>query len=173
MSASGMVWEWDGIPEESVRELLRQGELQLDTLLTASIAADQRAMTLAGAFGAVAVGLFAAAISLASAHHVDLGAVGCTGMLSIAMLVSSFLCAYTARPRPYHPAGYQPKFLIASAASTMWMLRYSVEDVQNRIEQNRATLQRIALLTVWGYLVAVVSIISVGIVFVALRMLDF
>lgn len=163
--------DWSGVPDESFKEILRQGEIQLEMLLRTSIAADQRAMTLAGVFAAVAVALFAGTSALLSFPSPDHVAMVCMGGSSVALFVASLVCAFSGRPRKYRPSGYQPKMLIGSAADTVWMLRYTAQDIQLRLEDNRQVLSDVGFLTHVGYWIAIVSLSVGGIAFVVLRAL--
>jgi len=63
---------WDGISEDATREILRQGEIYLDRTLQTAIAADQRATTLMGIYGAVGVALLVAGATLGTSSQPNL-----------------------------------------------------------------------------------------------------
>jgi hypothetical protein len=153
-----MVWDWDGVSDDAVREILRQGELQMADILAVSIAADQRAMTLCATFSAVAAALAAAGIALFSTDKYDMGVAISVGIMAVGFLAASFICGFGGSPRPFYPSGYEPKVLIGAGSDALWAMRYSAEDIQIRIERNRMSLRRVASLTNWGFRATMISV---------------
>jgi hypothetical protein len=131
---------------DGVQELHRQAETCLLGTIQLGIAADQRATTLTGIFGAGSVAVLAAiatVISGASSHQALIGgAATMATLLFAAAITSAMACA----PRDFHVGGYEPKRFARSAGDLPWMLRYAVEDMQVRIDCNRAVLERSARL---------------------------
>jgi hypothetical protein len=132
------------VPPESVQELHRQAETCLSGTIQLGIAADQRATTLTGIFGAGSVAILAAiaTVMAGSSPHKPfiLGAAVMAALLFVAALTSAMAGA----PADFHVGGYEPKRFIRSASDPVWMLRYAVTDMQDRIDFNRAVLERSA-----------------------------
>lgn len=162
-------WDWASIPEASVREILRQAEVQMSDILAISIASDQRAMTLCSTFGAVAAGLAAADVAVCAIQGFDLGAAISLALMALGFLIASLTCGFSGRPRPYFAAGYEPAKLILTATDELWAIRYSAQDLQQRIAVNRESLRRVASLTNTGFRIAILSIPLAVVAFGAIR----
>lgn len=155
------------LTEQAAGELVKHAEDCLAGTIQLAIAADQRAGTMAGIFGAVSVALFAAAATVID--NVDLSApfIG----TALVLFVATIMCAWSARPVDFYVGGYEPKYLLACANSTVWMKRYVTEDMQRRIDENRRSLAAAARTFGHGLLVASLSPL-VGILIFAYRMTD-
>ena len=156
------------VPLDGVQELHRQAETCLLGTIQLGIAADQRATTLTGIFGAGSVALLAAIATIISgaASHKALigGAATMATLLFIAALTSAEACA----PADFHVGGYEPKRLARSAGDLSWMLRYAVEDMQVRIDCNRAVLDRSARLVRVSMGLALAAVVLGGLIFAML-----
>lgn len=139
-----MDWDWKNIPDDSVRELLRQAELLLDNTLRVAVAADQRAVMLAGVFGGAAVALLAAVAAVLSGTAPRMPLVAAGGTSAVLFLAAALACAVSAQPARFHVGGYEPRKLIASASDHVWILRYVCEQTQDDITFNRGALDRAA-----------------------------
>jgi len=93
-----------------------------------------------------------------SGAHPNLALVGAATSTAIFLYVGALLCAGAARPCDFFVAGYEPKRLAAAAQDETWILRYSAEDVQVRIDSNRASLVRASRLFTWGRLIALLAV---------------
>lgn len=150
--------DWNDVPDPAAREMLRQGETYLKGLLAAGIGADQRATTLCGIFGAVAVALLAAAATIASGSHTDRSLIAGLIAAAVPLFLASFIFGRSGRPIDFYIAGYEPAKLLASATSENWMIRYVCEDIQRRIEHNREVLHKASVLINIGFGLAIFAI---------------
>lgn len=151
--------DWDNVTDESIREIHRQGQSCLDGTVTLALAADQRATTLCGVFGAGAVALLAAAASVLASDHPRMPLTVAAFVTAGLLFVASLCCAYAARPSAFSVGGYEPRFLIVSGADYLWMLRYASDDLQKRITTNRRALDAAACWTKWGMRVAGAAVV--------------
>ena len=55
--------------------------------------------------------------------------------------IAAFFVARAARSIDYHVAGYEPRSLAAVGNEFVWMMRYSADDIQERIDFNRKALE--------------------------------
>jgi hypothetical protein len=133
------------VPSDAIKELHRQGEACLQGTVQLAIAADQRATTLAGIFGAGGIALLAAAATVLAGAHPSLSLLGGAAATSVCFLAGAIFCAYAGRPIDFFVPGYEPRLLAPSAtADEAWLLRYATEDIQQRIDANRGVLERSA-----------------------------
>ena len=153
----------------SVQELHRQAETCLSGTVQLAIAADQRATTMAGIFGAGSVALLAAVATILAAASPNNPFIGGASAMAALFFVAAVTSAMAAAPTDFHVGGYEPKLFVRSAGDLAWMLRYAVQDMQDRIDFNRAVLARSArrLRVAMGF--AVAAIPSGVLVFSALR----
>lgn len=149
--------DFSAVPEQVVEEIYRSGEACLVGTVQLAIAADQRATTMAGIFGAGSVALLAAAATVdgEASPHVALfyAALAIAGFLFVAALI----CAWAARPVDFFVGGYEPRLLAQSSGDSIWMKRYASEDIQVRIDHNRLALERAATLLERGAITAALS----------------
>jgi len=150
--------DFSGVPESGVKELHRQGELCLLGTIQLALAADQRATTLSGIFGAGAVALAAAMAGLVSGEHPNLVLIASAATTAFFLFVGALLCAWSAKPTDFFVGGYEPRYLAVSCADEVYALRYAAEDLQVRIDANRDTLEKSALRQTWGRRVAAAGV---------------
>lgn len=135
-----------GAERGTIEEIHRQGETCLQGTLQLALAADQRATMMAGIFGAGAVALLGAAAGVFGAATPMTNATPLLGALfstAAVWFVAMVCCALAALPVRFHVTGYEPKNLTNLAHSTeaaTWILRYTGEDLQKRIDNNRRAL---------------------------------
>lgn len=74
--------------------------------------------------------------------------------------VAAVTSAMAAAPTDFHVGGYEPKLFVRSAGDLAWMLRYAVQDMQDRNDFNRAVLERSArrLRVAMGFAVAAIPL---------------
>ena len=96
------------MPVELARELARQGEVRLSAILSIATAADQRATTLAGVFGAGAVGMATAALAVLVSDHAVKSLVLGGALTALGFLVATMQAAASAGPVPFYLAGGDP-----------------------------------------------------------------
>lgn len=143
-----------GVPGEMVDEIYRQGETCLEGVLHLATAADQRATTLTGVFGAASAALMAAGATLLAGSHPSAPLIWGSGVAATFFLAAAICCAWAARPAAFFVGGYEPRLLAPAATDRTWMLRCAAEDLQQRIHANRQVLERSARLTNIGTMAA-------------------
>src|SRR5688572_13087690 len=98
---------WSEVSENVIRQIFDQADKHLGAQLTAGLAADQRALSVAAIATGFASALYAAAIGYWSAKG-DL-AVLIAGLVSgSTMLAGALMCAWAARPVDFFFPGSQP-----------------------------------------------------------------
>jgi hypothetical protein len=155
--------DFSGIPDNAIRELHRQGELCLLGTMQLALAADQRATTHSGIFGAGAVALAAAMAGLISGGHPNIILIVSAAITAFFLFIGALLCAWSAKPTDFFVGGYEPRYLAVSCANEFYALRYATEDLQVRIDANRVTLEKSAGFLAWGRLAAA-SAVPAGII---------
>jgi hypothetical protein len=99
------------MPIELAREIARQGEARLAAIMGLATAADLRATTMCGIFGASSVAIAAAELaSIASGHAVP-SVIVAGAAASLALFVAAFLAAYAGAPRDFFIPGGNPDIL--------------------------------------------------------------
>jgi hypothetical protein len=99
------------MPLQLAREITRQGEARLMALMSLGTAADLRATTLCGIFGASGVAFGAAVLtSMVTGHPVPAVIVG-GGVVSFGLLLAAGIAAHAAAPRDFYIAGGNPNLL--------------------------------------------------------------
>jgi hypothetical protein len=146
--------DWTTVPEASVNYLLEEAKEYLKGTIELGINADQRSAALCGVFGGGAFALFAVSATVFAGDHANnifqLAAI----IAGFILMIASLLCASAASPGDFYVSGYEPRQLFSSAGDTLWMQRYTIEDIQIRIEANRAEIDREASLIKWAVRVA-------------------
>lgn len=137
--------DWSRAELENVREIMRQGEAYLGAQLTVAIAADQRAIRLAGALATIGSALIAAAFAMVTAHEPRwaLGAGG--GAAGVTMLMGMWFAWRAMRPCDFHYVGNHPRQWWNDADMTGKLalaLGQQTEHCQDAIEKNAAVLDR-------------------------------
>jgi hypothetical protein len=146
------------VPEESIIELHAQAAACLQGTVQLAIAADQRATTLTGIFGAGTVALLAAAATVLEGSHPSQPLVWSACIAAEFLFAASLCCAWAARPINFSVGGYEPKLLAPAASDKLWMLRCVTEDIQARIDMNRLALDRGARILTAATLIALSSV---------------
>ena len=164
-----VVMDLSEVSLESVQELHRQAEACLSGTVQLGIAADQRATTMAGIFGAGSVALLAAIATVLAATSPYTPFIGGAATMAGLLFMAALTSGMAAAPADFHVGGYEPKRFMRSAGDLAWMLRYAVEDMQARIDFNRAVLERSALRPRVAMWFAVMAIPLGVLVFSALR----
>jgi hypothetical protein len=131
------------VSDDLIEDVLKQADQFLRGSVQLAIAADQRATTLTGIFGAGAVALLAAAATLLAAGNHSPMLVSAAGVSTFFLFLASLCSAWAARPIDFYVAGYEPRLLAPGATGErVWMLRCIAEDSQTRIAKNRKSLER-------------------------------
>jgi hypothetical protein len=128
---------WDDIPEAGLREILRQAETYLDSSLKVAVAADQRATTLMGIYGAVGVALLVSAATIGTRAQPDLALISAIIAVALLLLCAGLLCGLAGKPVDFYVSGYEPEKIVESSTEEKWLIRYVCEDLQRRIDINK------------------------------------
>jgi hypothetical protein len=143
--------DWDGVPDESIREILRQSEVMMSDMLTASCSVDARATALAGVYAAIAAALMATCAALVVLSKGDDGLIVAFGIWAIGFIAGSLLCVGSAQPRDYFGAGNEPDCLIDAAKTTRWLLTSSLDSLQRKIAHNRTVMGTQGTSLTWAH----------------------
>jgi hypothetical protein len=93
------------VPEDVVKELIRQAEMRQEAIFRAALGMDQRASILAGGFAAAAGAIAAAAMTLGSAPvTLRLPAL----LAAVLLAIAAGFCAFACRPQPFRFPGNPP-----------------------------------------------------------------
>jgi hypothetical protein len=126
-------WAYVGVAE--LEFLLAEAKESLRGTIELGISSDQRSAALAGVFGAGAFALFTVSATIFAGQNQSqiflIGAiiVGCL------LLVASGFCAMAPFPGDFFVSGYEPRLLFSAASDKTWMQRYTIEDIQMRVEK--------------------------------------
>jgi hypothetical protein len=159
--------DWGRVDLEMARQIASQGEKYLQTQVQMAIAADQRAMTLAGLFTAIATAVIAASIAYwdksGSAPILAAGVVG-----GVVMLIGAASCLWSARQIDFYYPGNEPAHWYAQRYATLTeAIGGEAENYQHHIEKNDAAIKANGRFLGWGAKIAVAAPI-VGLVVWAL-----
>jgi hypothetical protein len=152
------------LPQDVLGEVVREGELKLQSQLQASLAADSRALSLAGFSLTGSTALLGAAAALSHDNAPDFPIIYIATGFGVALLVSGGLAVLSARPVKFYfpgnepknwvpeewdlPEGQQPTFKRARIEQAM-VLQSVISKNQAACETN-ARLTRAALILVFG-----------------------
>jgi len=135
--------DWKTIPDESVHHLLREAKEQLQGTIDLGISSDQRSAALGGVFGAATFASFTVAATLFAGAPAFI-------LAGLLFAIASGCCFTASFPGDFFLNGYEPRLLALAASDILWMERYTIEDIQRRIEGNKAEIAREAALIAGG-----------------------
>jgi hypothetical protein len=164
--------DWSGVPDSAVREVLRQAETRLDSILKTAIGADQRATTLMGVFGAAGVALLVSAATIGTRVDPNFSLICAIVSTAMLLLIAGLMCGRAGRPIDFHVGGYEPEKIINSSTDEVWLLRYICEDLQRRMDSDNKILIKSSRLINASFIMAGMSIIIGVFVFFALRIMS-
>jgi hypothetical protein len=130
-----------GVP---LAELHRQAELFLTSTVQLGVAMDAKAAAVAAGLGAVSAGLMAALVAIASDAHVSTCAILAAAISAICLFAGACCATYAASAVDYYVPGYEPRKLAKAAIDEDQLLRDSLEDIQMRIDSNKAVIEKVA-----------------------------
>jgi hypothetical protein len=148
-----------------LKELVHQGEVCLSDTVRLAIAADARANTLCGIFGAAGVALLAAAAANFASQHGERAFVVATTVAGSLFIFASAVAAFAARPIDFFAGGDQPRRL-ANVMETLPQLQHIAADFQMRIDKNRAAMERSAARTMWALYLAGTAVLGGVVAFI-------
>jgi hypothetical protein len=149
-----------------LKELVHQGEVCLSDTVRLAIAADSRATTFCGIFGAAGVALLAAAAANFASQHGESAFIAAAIVAGFLFIVASLFAAFAARPTDFFAGGDQPRRL-ANVTDSVAQLRYIAIDIQMRIDKNRTAMERSATRTNRALYIAGSAILAGAVVFIA------
>lgn len=161
-------WAYTG--EAELEFLLAEAKEALQGTVDLGISSDQRSAALAGVFGAGAFGLFTVAATIFAGQAQSGVFLAGAMVVGFLLLVASVLCTLAAFPGDFFVSGYEPRLLFPAASDQTWMKRYTIEDMQVRIENNRREINREAGMVKAAIISATIALaasflfVSVGIV---------
>ncbi len=159
------------VPPQALAELNRQGDSCLQGTMQLAIANDQRAVTLTGMFGAAAGALAALLGALVTAvHEPSQALLAAIAAAAVLLFLAAILCAISARPADFFVTGYEPRLLAqgCTGEDLTPIMRATLEDVQNRIDHNRAILARSAGVLTAGLWTGIAAIPVAVVAFIVL-----
>jgi hypothetical protein len=148
-----------------LKELVHQGEVCLSDTVRLAIAADARATTLCGIFGAAGVALLAAAAANFASPHGEGAFIVAAIVAGVLFIFASALAAFAARPADFFAGGDEPRRL-ANVTDALSQLRYIATDFQMRIDANRVAMGRSATRVTLALCVAGLAIIGAAAAFI-------
>lgn len=101
----------NSIPIDIAREIARQGDTRLMALMNLATAADLRATTLCGIFGAAGVAIGAALLAYISTDHAYRGLIISGSLVTLLLFAGAFMAALAGAPRDFYIAGGDPDSL--------------------------------------------------------------
>lgn len=147
MAESDMSETKPSIPIEIARELVRQGEVNLTAVLTIALAADTRANTYCGIFGAAAltIGGAVSANTIAEKPFYELTGPGV--IVALGLLVSAVICAFAGAPRDFRIPGANANLREWSWHGSQWRTEAEVLDATitrygESIDADRTALEK-------------------------------
>jgi hypothetical protein len=164
---------WDSVSDETQIEFLRGGEEMVKATLSLGHAADLRATTVMGIFGAVGVALFAAvATIIAGSHPASCALISAGTTTAMGLFLAAAFSAAAAWPRYFFVAGFEPRNLLnSSARQDQYRTRALIAVTQDRIDYNRRAINRAARLMMTSVCIAGGSLLAGIIVFLVLSFL--
>jgi hypothetical protein len=132
--------DWTGVTDQMARQIADQGEKFMQAQLQVALAADQRAMTVASVFAAIAAAAIAGSLTYwdktASAPILVAGLGG-----GVWMLIGSGICMWAARTVDfYFPGNHPAQWYDGRREDLAAMLGGEAENYQTRIEANAKRL---------------------------------
>ena len=162
------------IPLELAREIARQAETRLMAIMQLATAADARATTLCGIFGAGSVGLGAAVLAYLGVEHHASRLIATGTVTAVLLLTASIIAGCAGAPRDFWLAGGMPGALRSWAWNgTQWrseaeMLDGTAQRLAEAIDRDRQLLELESRLVISSLYVAGFSVfvgISVYLIF--------
>lgn len=99
------------MPIDLAREIARQGEVRLSAIMNLATAADLRATTLCGIFGAGFVGITAAVLAVLASNHPSSALIASGVILSFGLFVAAIFAARAGAPGDLFIGGGNPDSL--------------------------------------------------------------
>lgn len=164
--------DWSGIPDAALREVLRQAETRLDSILKTAIGADQRATTLMGVFGAAGVALLVSAATIGTRPQPDLSLIFAIVSTATLLLIAGLMCGRAGRPIDFHVGGYEPEKILKSSTDEIWLLRYICEDLQRRMDLDSEILNKASRLINGSFILAGIGVVVGIVVFFFFRVMS-
>lgn len=134
---------WTAVPEQVQQELLRQAEMRVRSTLALAQGADQRSVTTMGVFGAVAVALLAAAITLFASNRADWLLPCAFTIPALGLFFGVCMCLKAMAPVDFLPPGARPSSLFQTDVSDYQRFRIAlIHLAEFSIKTNTETIRR-------------------------------
>jgi hypothetical protein len=171
MATGNDLGELERWPEPVLAEIVREGELQVQAQLQTSLAADSRALTIAGACLTAATALLGAAAALSKAAPPDHPLMIVAAMLGLFLLLSAGLAIHSARPVAFDfpgndPAQWVPGKWVELPKRNQALKRARLEQaitLQDILEGNRRVSALNARLVRWALWLAYLGSLAAGV----------
>lgn len=148
------------IPVEVAREIARQGEERLRALMSLATAADFRATTLCGIFGAGAIATVAATLAYVASEGAAAPLIWSGGVMSAGLFIAAIITAQAGAPRDFYISGGNPDTLrewswdAGNWRSEVDMLDATASRYAQSINRNREVLASGSRRVIWALWVA-------------------
>ena len=129
-------------PERSIVFIQSQAEVLLGQMGQMAVASDARAMNLSAICVTVSLAVAGSTVLWSSGGNLIAASAGLAGLLFLAAV----FFAMAGRVINFDVAGHEPKSLVRSAESDLWMAIYVIQELQKRIDDNRRVMKCSALL---------------------------
>lgn len=141
------------ISDEMAREILRQGEMHVEALLSSSIAVDQKAINLAGIFAIILTAVLGGFVIIVTGKEGPL-AILISAIVTATMLFAGVvLCVVASWPSKFHIVGNEPKNWLEPSVAHKPIIEAIVGEAQNcqdKIDFNKAVLRKQTRVLGWG-----------------------
>jgi hypothetical protein len=147
--------DFSKISDEFAQEIVREGEAYLSGQVQIATSADQRAAVMASVFAAAGAALMAGVLTAASGQFTNEAAsllIGGTAA-AILFLVGASFCVRATMPQTFWVAGAEPENWesdVAAGRPLKDALGEQAGNIQEKIDENNATLMRNAWWFKWG-----------------------
>ena len=79
------------------------------------------------------------------------------------------MCGRAGKPVDFYISGYEPNKIMVSSTDRLWLLRYICDDLQYRIDANKAILRKSSVFILASFGIAAFSVVAGVVVFFILR----
>lgn len=167
------------MPIGVAREIARQGEVRLVALMNLATAADLRATTLCGIFGAASIGIGAAILAYLGSDHPEMRLILSGSVAAFSLFIAALVAAVAGAPRDFWIAGGNPdKLRNWSWDNDKWRDEIDMLDATGQrqaqlIAANKKILEDGSKRITWSLLFALASpLLGVSIYFLAPNFLN-
>lgn len=153
--------DWSKASDETVKEIVREGEAYIAAQLSLATSADQRASVMASIFTAAGAAIVAGLITLYTEGPDDSDPIFAGGVAAAALfLIGASLCVWAALPVGFDLPGAQPKSWLNDVETGKQLkesLQQQAENYQDKINDNRKVLGANASRYKWGAIAGIAA----------------